>query len=208
MKNVICIEGVVGAGKTTLGEILAKELSIDFFQEPYVDNPFLSKFYSDKERYSLLSQMYFLNKRMDVIEEASKLKSCIMDRSIYGDFLFARMHLKNGFMSQEEFFLYESFWKKFIAYREVPSLIIYLEVSTDNAIKKINERGRECELNVEREYWNFLNKEYSDFFNSYNQSPIVKVNIDNLDIRDNEKDREKFFSIVKEKLKEINLNFS
>ncbi|WP_442879801.1 deoxynucleoside kinase, partial [Cetobacterium sp.] len=58
MKNVICIEGVVGAGKTTLGELLAKELDIEFFQEPYIDNPFLDKFYSNKERYSLLSQMY------------------------------------------------------------------------------------------------------------------------------------------------------
>ena len=48
MKNVICIEGVVGAGKTTLGELLAKELSREFFQEPYIDNPFLDKFYSNK----------------------------------------------------------------------------------------------------------------------------------------------------------------
>lgn len=204
MKNVICIEGVVGAGKTTLGEILAKELSIDFFQEPYVDNPFLDKFYSNKERYSLLSQMYFLNKRMDVIEEASRLKSCVMDRSIYGDFLFAKMHLKNGFMTQEEFALYKAFWEKMIAYREAPTLIIYLDINVENAIKKINERGREYELNVEREYWNSLNEEYTEFFNSYNSSPIVRIDINDLDIRDNEEDRKKFFEIVKEKLKEIN----
>lgn len=204
MKNVICIEGVVGAGKTTLGEILAKELSIDFFQEPYVDNPFLDKFYSNKERYSLLSQMYFLNKRMDVIEEASRLKSCVMDRSIYGDFLFAKMHLKNGFMTQEEFALYKAFWEKMIAYREVPKLIIYLDINVENAIKKINERGREYELNVEREYWDSLNEEYTEFFNSYNSSPIIRIDINNLDIRDNEADRKKFFEVVKEKLKEIN----
>lgn len=204
MKNVICIEGVVGAGKTTLGEILAKELSIDFFQEPYVDNPFLDKFYSNKERYSLLSQMYFLNKRMDVIEEASRLKSCVMDRSIYGDFLFAKMHLKNGFMTQEEFALYKAFWEKMIAYREAPKLIIYLDINVENAIKKINERGREYELNVEREYWDSLNEEYTEFFNSYNSSPIIRIDINNLDIRDNEADRKKFFEVVKEKLKEIN----
>lgn len=204
MKNVICIEGVVGAGKTTLGEILAKELSIDFFQEPYVDNPFLDKFYSNKERYSLLSQMYFLNKRMDVIEEASRLKSCVMDRSIYGDFLFAKMHLKNGFMTQEEFALYKAFWEKMIACREAPTLIIYLDINVENAIKKINERGREYELNVEREYWDSLNEEYTEFFNSYNSSPIVRIDINDLDIRDNEEDRKKFFEIVKEKLKEIN----
>lgn len=164
MKNIICIEGVVGAGKTTLGELLAKELSIEFFQEPYIDNPFLDKFYSNKERYSLLSQMYFLNKRIEIIEEASKLNGCIMDRSIYGDYLFAKMHLKNKFMTEDEFSLYHSFWEKLISVRTNPILIIYLETSVENAMRKIKERGREFELGVEKEYWSSLNEEYSSFF--------------------------------------------
>ncbi|MGL4935158.1 MAG: deoxynucleoside kinase [Cetobacterium sp.] len=205
MKNVICIEGVVGAGKTTLGELLAKELSIEFFQEPYIDNPFLDKFYYNKERYSLLSQMYFLNKRIDIIEEASKFNGCIMDRSIYGDFLFARMHLKNGFMSEDEFNLYESFWKKLISAREHPLLIVYLETSVENAIRKIKERGRDFEMNVEKEYWNSLNEEYSNFFDSYSESIVLKINIDNMDIRDNEEDRKLFFDMVKSKLRELSL---
>ncbi|MGL4997926.1 MAG: deoxynucleoside kinase [Cetobacterium sp.] len=201
MKNVICIEGVVGAGKTTLGDILAKELSIQFFEEPYVNNPFLDKFYSNKERYSFLSQMYFLNKRMDIIDEASKMNDCVMDRSIFGDLLFAKMHLKNGFMTQDEFCLYESFWKKLISTREKPLLIIYLETNVDNAIKKIEERGRDFEIGVEREYWNSLNDEYSNFFNTYSDSVILKINIDNMDIRDNAEDRKLFFEIIKSKLK-------
>lgn len=205
MKNVICIEGVVGAGKTTLGELLAKELSIEFFQEPYIDNPFLNKFYSNKERYSLLSQMYFLNKRIDIIEEASKFDGCIMDRSIYGDYLFAKMHLKNGFMTEDEFSLYQSFWEKLISARTNPLLIIYLETTVDNAIKKIRERGRDFELGVEKEYWTSLNEEYSNFFDEYNGTVILKINIDNMDIRDNEEDRKLFFDIVKSKLKELSL---
>lgn len=205
MKNVICIEGVVGAGKTTLGELLAQELSIEFFQEPYINNPFLDKFYYNKERYSLLSQMYFLNKRIDIIEEASKFNGCIMDRSIYGDFLFAKMHLKNGFMSQDEFNLYESFWKKLISARENPLLIVYLETTVDNAIKKIKERGRDFEMGVEKEYWNSLNEEYSNFFDSYSDSIVLKINIDNMDIRDNDEDRKLFFDMVKSKLRELSL---
>nr|WP_307775123.1 deoxynucleoside kinase [uncultured Cetobacterium sp.] len=205
MKNVICIEGVVGAGKTTLGELLSKELSIDFFQEPYFDNPFLDKFYSNKERYSLLSQMYFLNKRIDIIEEAAKLDGCIMDRSIYGDFLFAKMHLKNGFMSKSEFELYESFWKKMMSARTEPDLIIYLEISTENAIKKIKSRGRNFELGVEKEYWKSLNEEYSNFFDNYKDSVVLKINIDNLDVRDNEEDKKVFFNLIKNKMKELGI---
>ncbi|MBC2851942.1 deoxynucleoside kinase [Cetobacterium sp. 8H] len=205
MKNVICIEGVVGAGKTTLGELLAKELDIEFFQEPYIDNPFLDKFYSNKERYSLLSQMYFLNKRIDIIEEAATYDGCIMDRSIYGDFLFAKMHLKNGYMTEEEFSLYKSFWEKLISARKNPKLIIYLEINVDNAIKKIVERGRGFELGVERGYWNSLNEEYCDFFDNYTETVVLKINIDNMDIRDNPEDRKIFFDIVKSKLKELDL---
>ncbi|WP_448821899.1 deoxynucleoside kinase [Cetobacterium sp.] len=205
MKNIICIEGVVGAGKTTLGELLAKELSIEFFQEPYIDNPFLDKFYSNKERYSLLSQMYFLNKRIEIIEEASKLNGCIMDRSIYGDYLFAKMHLKNKFMTEDEFSLYHSFWEKLISVRTNPILIIYLETSVENAMRKIKERGREFELGVEKEYWNSLNEEYSSFFDNYRDSIILKINIDNMDIRDNEEDRKEFFNLVKSKLKQLGL---
>lgn len=205
MKNVICIEGVVGAGKTTLGELLAKELSIYFFQEPYIDNPFLDKFYLNKERYSLLSQMYFLNKRIEIIEEASKFNSCIMDRSIYGDYLFAKMHLRNGFMTADEFSLYKSFWEKLISARTNPLLIIYLETTVDNAVKKIRERGRDFELGVEKEYWTSLNEEYSNFFNEYKGTVVLKINIDNMDIRDNEEDRKLFFDIVKSKLKELSL---
>lgn len=205
MKNIICIEGVVGAGKTTLGELLAKELSIEFFQEPYIDNPFLDKFYSNKERYSLLSQMYFLNKRIEIIEEASKLNGCIMDRSIYGDYLFAKMHLRNKFMTEDEFSLYHSFWEKLISVRTNPILIIYLETSVENAMRKIKERGREFELGVEKEYWNSLNEEYSSFFDNYRDSIILKINIDNMDIRDNEEDRKEFFNLVKSKLKQLGL---
>lgn len=203
MRNTICIEGVVGAGKTTLGELLAKEFEIEFYQEPFFNNPFLEKFYSDKKRYSLLSQLYFLDKRMDVIEESSKNR-CVVDRSIYGDFLFAKMHAQNGFMSEDEFELYKNFWNKLINSRTTPKLIIFLDISVDNALKKIRERGRDYELNVEREYWEKLNETYSEFFNNYSYSPILKIDINDMDIRDNEEDRKRFFELVRKKLDEIN----
>lgn len=203
MKNIICIEGVVGAGKTTLGQLLAEELSYKFFQEPYIDNPFLDKFYSNKKRYSLSSQLYFLDKRVDIIKETQKFDTCIIDRTIYGDYLFAKMHYKNGYMTEDEFKLYEAFWKKFILTSSSPLLIIYLEINTDNAMKKIEERGRNFELEVEKEYWESLNEEYSEFFNTYRDSVVLKININNMDIRDNLEDREQFFNMIKSKLKEL-----
>lgn len=203
MENIICIDGVVGVGKSTLGELLARELGIKLFEEPVVNNPLLDKFYYDRKRYAFSTQVFFLNKRFEMIKEASKLDTCIMDRSIYGDVIFAKMLMEDGDMSKEEFSLYESLLKHMLESVDRPLLMIYLETTVDNAVKKIKERGRDYEQIVPRTYWESLNKNYSEYFSTYNLSELLVINVDNLDIRDNEKDREYFFSLVKNKLAEI-----
>ncbi len=104
MNGIICIDGVV---KSTLGDILAKELGILLFEEPVLNNPILDKFYYDKKRYSFPLQIFFLNKRFKMIKVANLLDGCVMDRSIYGDVIFARMLMEDGDMAPEEFELYE-----------------------------------------------------------------------------------------------------
>jgi Deoxynucleoside kinase len=84
MDSILCIDGVVGAGKTTLGEMLAQEMGLEFFKEPVDNNPLLEKFYHDQGRYSFPMQVYFLNKRFKMIKQADKMAGCVMDRSIYG----------------------------------------------------------------------------------------------------------------------------
>lgn len=203
MENIICIDGVVGVGKSTLGELLAEELNMKIFREPVVNNPLLDKFYYDRKRYAFSTQVFFLNKRFEMIKEASTLEKCIMDRSIYGDVIFARMLMEDGDMSEEEFSLYEDLLKQMLESIHKPLLMIYLETSVDNAIEKIKQRGRDYEQIVDREYWESLNRNYKDYFSSYDLSDILVVNVDNLDIRDNPEDRKYFFDLVKNKLAEI-----
>lgn len=206
MKGTICIDGVVGAGKSTLGEILAHELGIEFFREPVLDNPLLDKFYYDKKRYSFPLQVFFLNKRFKMIKDAEKLNGCIMDRSIYGDVIFAKMLMEDEDMTPEEFDVYEELLHNMLEHIKRPRLMIYLENSVEKAMEKIKRRGREYEQIVPVKYWETLNENYREYFENYNISEILTVNVDNLDIKDNPEDRMYFIELVKSKLAEAERN--
>ncbi|MCY6370779.1 deoxynucleoside kinase [Clostridium ganghwense] len=204
--NVIVVDGVVGVGKTTLMNMLVEELGYKAFLEPVVDNPILDKFYYDRERYSFSLQIFFLNNRFRMIKEAAKMNNAILDRSIYGDLIFAKMLMESGEMSKEEYGLYVDLFENMIEHCHAPKLMIYLETSVDEAIKKINKRGRDYEKIVERDYWQRLNNHYSEYFNSYNISPILKINVDNMDFQNNPQDKEYIFNLIYNKLKEIESN--
>lgn len=200
MNNIICMDGVVGVGKSTLGEILSEALGVEFFREPVLNNPLLDKFYYDKKKYSFPLQIFFLNKRFEMIKKAEKLNGCVMDRSIYGDIIFAKMLMEEGNMSKEEYDVYEELLYNMLEHIKKPRLMIYLETTVDNAIEKIKRRGRDYEQIVDREYWENLNKNYREYFKHFNLAETLVVNVDNLDIKDNPEHRKWFIKTVKEKL--------
>ncbi len=200
--NMIVIEGVVGVGKSSLMRYI-KELGYEAFEEPVVDNPILPKFYYDRKRYSFPLQIFFLNKRFKHIKEAAQQEFSVLDRSIYGDAIFAKMLHYNGEMEGEEYEIYEELLENMLQHVQPPKLMIYLEVSVDEAMRRIQKRGFEYEQIVERDYWQRLNDEYREFFNSYSISPILKVNVDHLDFEKNPEDLDYLLQLVKEKLDEI-----
>lgn len=202
---MIAIEGVVGVGKTSLMEILVSE-GYTPFEEPVIDNPILEKFYHNRKRYSFPLQVFFLNRRFEQLREASKLNNVVMDRSIYGDAIFAKLLNENNELSDIEYNIYEELFDNMIQFTKSPKLIVYLEASTDEAIKRINMRGRDYEQEVERDYWENLNHKYNDFFNNYSMSPIIRINVENLDFKNNTKDKEYVVSLIKDKLKDLEEN--
>lgn len=201
--SMIVIDGVVGAGKSTLANILVKERGLVLFEEPVVNNPILEKFYHARQRYSFSLQVFFLNQRFRHIKEASKLSHAVLDRSIYGDVIFARMIHDSGEMTTEEFNLYIDLFENMIEHCKPPKLMVYLEISVDEAIQRIQKRGREYEQIVEREYWERLNRYYRDYFRQYSCSPLLKINVDRLDFENNESDRKYVLSLIDRKLSEI-----
>lgn len=201
-EGVIVVDGVVGVGKSTLMNLLV-EMGYTPYAEPVVDNPILEKFYYDRARYSFSLQIFFLNKRFKYIKEAVAMGNAVMDRSIYGDCIFAKLLHDNGEMSIEEFDLYRELLENMLEHVVAPKLMIYLETSVDEAMRKIRKRGRDYEQVVERAYWETLNREYRAYFDEYTISPILKINVDGLDFENNLKDREYVLNLIEEKLAEI-----
>lgn len=201
--NAVIVDGPVGVGKTSLMDILIEEMGLCPFVEPVEDNPLLSKFYHNRKRYSFPLQIFFLNRRFAMLKAAADYDNAVMDRSIYGDVIFARLLNQGGDMENEEYALYKELLANMLEHVKPPKLMIYLETSVDSVIKKIVKRGRDYEQIVEREYWENLNREYQDYFSHYNISPLLKISVDDLDFVNSEADKKYVIRLIKDKLAEI-----
>ncbi|SDI87968.1 deoxynucleoside kinase [Proteiniclasticum ruminis] len=201
--ELIIVDGVVGSGKTTFMNLLKEELSLPGFEEPVTDNPLLEKFYHDRKRYSFPLQVFFLNRRFRMLKDAGEnLTASVMDRSIYGDVIFAKLLHEGGDMEKDEFDLYQELLVNMLDHIESPKLMIYLKCDVDTAIHRIEKRGRDYEQIVERDYWERLNKEYEAYFKEYNLSKLLVIDVKNYDLLENEKDRKEVMDLVKKAISE------
>lgn len=194
--NTIVIEGVVGVGKSTLMNLICERLGYDPYEEPVVDNPFLAKFYGDRGRFSFPLQLFFLNERLKLIKEANSNHKSVMDRSIYGDGIFASILCNNKELSEDEYKLYLDLRDNILGYVEVPKLMIYLRCNVDTAVSRIKKRNRDYEQDTEREYWEMLNKKYEEYFKHYQKSNLLVIDVDEVDIF-NEEHQNQILNIIK-----------
>lgn len=218
---MIVIGGMIGLGKTTMAELINDELRGSIYYESVDDNPILPLYYtaSDEEinlkRYPFLLQLYFLNSRFKTVKEAAlnSLNSySVIDRSIYEDWYFAHINKKLGRMSDLEFNIYEKLLNNMLEEldsipKKAPDLMIYLDGSFNTVIERIKNRGRSFELDPSLiDYYKLLHKGYKDWLlNHYNASEVLVINTDNLNIVENNKDKEKVLTLIKNKIREIAL---
>ncbi len=152
--SIITIAGTVGVGKSTMTTALAKALNFKTSFEKVDNNPYLEKFYDDFERWSFHLQIYFLAERF---KEQKKIfeygGGFIQDRSIYEDTgIFAKMHYEKGTMTKDDYETYRNLFDAMVMtpYFPHPDLLIYLEGSLDDILKRIQLRGRDMEKNYPR----------------------------------------------------------
>jgi hypothetical protein len=191
----VAIAGNIGAGKTTLTTMLAKQYGWDPMFEDANTNPYLTDFYNDMKRWAFNLQIYFLNSRYrQILEIRSGKKTVIQDRTIYEDaFIFAPNLYDMGLMGERDYNNYFELFDTMSSQVKGPDLLIYLKASIPTLVDHIQARGREYEGSISLDYLKRLNKRYDDWINDYNQGPLLIINVDDLDFQNKPED---FGSII------------
>lgn len=174
---IILVDAVVGAGKTTLSEKIGEKLNIPVYYELQNQSTMnlLEEFYKDKNRWSFALQIHFLNERFRMIKEINKAGTGILDRSIFGDRIFAQMLNEDGYMTDDEFLTYSNLLDNMLEHVSKPNLLLYIDCDLDTALDRIKGRGREMEQSVDSKYWGRLNVKYNKWYNDYDLSNKISI---------------------------------
>jgi deoxyadenosine/deoxycytidine kinase len=186
----IAVAGNIGAGKTTLTAMLAKHYKWTPHFEDVDQNPYLTDFYEDMNRWSFNLQIYFLNKRLARLADLRDGQdSVIQDRTIYEDAsIFAPNLHDMGLMSTRDFDNYASLFQTLKRLVSPPDLLIYLKASIPRLVDQIEKRGREYEANIRLDYLKKLNAYYNKWITDYQDGPLLIIDIDQINFADNEAD--------------------
>ena len=195
-KNVyICIEGVIGVGKTTLARMLSEKCEAMAALEVVEENPFLANFYADRERWAFQTQLFFLLSRYSQQNELSKMlksgKRVISDYIFQKDRLFAKMNL-----SGDQLELYDKVFEILDSKVSTPDLVIYLRASLETLMKRIALRDRVFERNIDKGYISSLIRAYDDFFNEYG-GKFITIDADTVDFVQKSEDLERVIEEIK-----------
>jgi deoxyadenosine/deoxycytidine kinase len=201
---IITIGGTVGVGKSTFTRALAELLGFRVSVEKVDNNPYLSRFYEDFSRWSFHLQIYFLAERFKEQKRMFEYGGgFVQDRSIYEDTgIFAKMLYEQGHMSEEDYQTYTQLFEAMVMtpYFPHPDVLIYLEGSFEEIVARVKERGRPMEQQTPISYWEDLYRRYEQWINSFTACPVLRININEYDVVEDQASVEVVLSRLAEKI--------
>ncbi|KAF1301010.1 MULTISPECIES: deoxynucleoside kinase [Enterococcus] len=210
--SVIVLAGTIGAGKSSLTAMLSDYLNSEAFYESVDDNEVLPLFYADPNKYAFLLQIYFLNKRFELIKRALTNENNVLDRSIYEDSLLFHLNADLGRATDTEVRVYDELLANMLeelpyaAHKKHPDLLVHIRVSFETMLARIQKRGREYEqLEFDPtlyDYYKELNRRYDQWFEDYNESPKIQIDGDKYNFVEDPQAAEMVLKMIDEKIAE------
>jgi deoxyadenosine/deoxycytidine kinase len=176
----IVVDGPIGVGKTSLTTLLAEELGGRLILERAEDNPFLPDFYREPSRFRFQTQTFFLLSRFSQQEEMAQPD--LFDRIIVSDYLFEKDRIFAYLnLDEHELALYEQIYRVLEPRIVRPDLVIFLQADTETLLRRIRQRGRAFEKEVDHGYIAAVNEAYNQFFFRYSETPLLVINTSDID---------------------------
>jgi deoxyguanosine kinase len=194
--NFLVIEGNIGAGKTTLAEMISRDYNAQLVTESFAGNPFLSKFYTNPSDYAFRLEMSFLAERY------SQLINELQNRDLFKDFAVADYYFMKSLifasvtLSDDEYALYRKFFNLIYSRMPRPDLYIFLYKDIPVLQNMIKKRGRDYENNIQDSYLDNITKAYFNYFKQQNEFPVVIIDTNKIDFVENSKDYLKVCEII------------
>lgn len=194
---LLAVEGAIGAGKTSLAELIATELDARLILEEFEDNPFLEDFYSDPELFAFQTQLWFLLSRYRQQRELLQLD--LFSPMMVTDYMFMRDRLFASLtLDDKEMALYDRISLMLASEIPNPDLVIYLQSDTEHLMENIRGRRRDFESKIDAKYVDSLNQLYNEFFFRYAASPLLIINTNDFDFVHNPEDFEEIIKLIRE----------
>jgi len=193
----IAIEGPIGVGKTSLAELIGIALNGEVICEHVDENPFLKDFYSDRQKYSFQTQLYFLLSRY---RQQQQLSQCdLFAQTIISDYIFAKDRIFAYInLDKNEIDLYEQIYQLLDARLPKPDLVIFLQATAEVLQERVGIRNRDYEKDIDFEYLEALRQAYNEFFFHYDETPLLVINSSEIDFVNNEADFDLLLKEIKE----------
>ena len=203
MKRYLVLAGNIGAGKSTLVELLCRHLGWTPYFEPVAENPYLRDFYGDMDRWAFQSQTFFLMHRARSHRELSlETGSVVQDRSLYEDAeVFATNLHRQGKMSDRDYLVYRDLYSVLSSLLPPPDLVVYLRASVPTLRRRIQQRARAFEQTIADEYLDGLNALYEQWVDGFTLAPVLTVEADETDVLDRPADLDRVVARIEAALR-------